>query len=32
MMSIAASFPSVRNQGLISFRRGETMTTEGDGC
>ena len=30
MMSAAASFPSVRNQGLMSVRRGETMTTEGD--
>jgi hypothetical protein len=31
VMSIVAHFPSVRNQGL-SFRGGETMTTEGDAC
>jgi hypothetical protein len=31
VMSIVARFPSVRNQGL-SFRRKETMTTEGDAC
>jgi hypothetical protein len=29
MMSVAASFSQLRNQGLISVRRGETATTEG---
>jgi hypothetical protein len=31
MMNIAASFPSVKNQGL-SIRRGRSQTTEGDAC
>jgi hypothetical protein len=31
VMNIAASFPSVRNQGL-SIRTGRNQTNEGDAC